>query len=220
MANIKQQKKRILVGQRQRLENLRYRSSIKTYFRRLQTAVDGGDADAVSAEHVALVKLIDKAGAKRVLHPNTAARTRSISIRSMPTKTRGATGETVRDRAAARGRVSAGRSGSSKTARPRPRRVGAMIDHLKLFVGDLPASRAFYEQALAPLGYRVLLEPAPGVVGMGADRPDLWLQPVEPGRAPTTCHLCLRAASRELVDAFHRAALAAGGSDNLSLIHI
>jgi small subunit ribosomal protein S20 len=77
VANIKQQKKRILVGQRQRLENLRYRSSIKTYFRRLQTAVDGGDADAVAAEHVALVKLIDKAGAKRVLHPNTAARKKS-----------------------------------------------------------------------------------------------------------------------------------------------
>ena len=77
MANIKQQKKRILVGQRQRLENLRYRSSIKTYFRRLQTAVDGGDTDAVAAEHVALVKLIDKAGAKRILHPNTAARKKS-----------------------------------------------------------------------------------------------------------------------------------------------
>ena len=77
MANIKQQKKRILVGQRQRLENLRYRSTIKTYFRRLQTAVDTGDADAVTAEHVALVRLIDKAGAKRILHPNTAARKKS-----------------------------------------------------------------------------------------------------------------------------------------------
>jgi small subunit ribosomal protein S20 len=77
VANIKQQKKRILVGQRQRLENLRYRSTIKTYFRRLQTAVDAGDADTVAAEHVALVKLIDKAGAKRVLHPNTAARKKS-----------------------------------------------------------------------------------------------------------------------------------------------
>ena len=77
MANIKQQKKRILVGQRQRLENLRYRSTIKTYFRRLQTAVDGGDTDAAAAEHVALVRLIDKAGAKRVLHPNTAARKKS-----------------------------------------------------------------------------------------------------------------------------------------------
>ena len=77
MANIKQQKKRILVGQRQRLENLRYRSSIKTYFRRLQTAVDGGDADQVASEHLALVRLIDKAGSKRVLHPNTAARKKS-----------------------------------------------------------------------------------------------------------------------------------------------
>jgi small subunit ribosomal protein S20 len=77
VANIKQQKKRILVGQRQRLENLRYRSAIKTYFRRLQTAVDGGDADAVATEHVALVRLIDRAGAKRVLHPNTAARKKS-----------------------------------------------------------------------------------------------------------------------------------------------
>ena len=77
MANIKQQKKRIIVGQRQRLENLRYRSAIKTYFRRLQTAVDGGDADLVAAEHVSLVRLIDKAGAKRVLHPNTAARKKS-----------------------------------------------------------------------------------------------------------------------------------------------
>jgi small subunit ribosomal protein S20 len=77
VANIKQQKKRIIVGQRQRLENLRYRSAIKTYFRRLQAAVDGGDADLVAAEHVALVRLIDKAGAKRVLHPNTAARKKS-----------------------------------------------------------------------------------------------------------------------------------------------
>ena len=89
-----------------------------------------------------------------------------------------------------------------------------MIDHLKLFVGDLPASRAFYEQALAPLGYRVLLEPAPGVVGLGADRPDLWLQPAESGAAPTICHVSVRAASRELVDAFHAAALAAGGRDH------
>jgi small subunit ribosomal protein S20 len=77
VANIKQQKKRILVGQRQRLENLRYRSAIKTYFRRLQTAIDGGDTDAVAVEHVALVRLIDKAGAKRILHPNTAARKKS-----------------------------------------------------------------------------------------------------------------------------------------------
>ena len=77
MPNIRQQKKRVRSAARQRLENLRFRSTIKTYFRRLQTAVDADDADAVSAEHVALVKLIDKGGAKRVLHPNTAARKKS-----------------------------------------------------------------------------------------------------------------------------------------------
>ena len=52
-----------------------------------------------------------------------------------------------------------------------------MIDHVKLFATDPAASRAFYEQALKPLGYRVMLEPAPGVVGMGATRPDFWIAP-------------------------------------------
>lgn len=81
MANIKQQKKRILVAQRQRLENLRYRSSIKTYFRRLETKIGEGDADGVSAEHRQLVRLIDQAAAKRALHPNTAARKKSLAER-------------------------------------------------------------------------------------------------------------------------------------------
>jgi small subunit ribosomal protein S20 len=77
VANIKQQKKRILVAERQRQENLRYRSAIKTYFRRLQGAVDTGDAELVTAEHAQLVKLIDRAAARRALHPNTAARKKS-----------------------------------------------------------------------------------------------------------------------------------------------
>jgi small subunit ribosomal protein S20 len=77
VANIKQQKKRVKVAARERLENLRYRSAIKTYFRRLGVAVDAGDSDVVEAEHRALVRLIDKAGAKRALHPNTAARKKS-----------------------------------------------------------------------------------------------------------------------------------------------
>ena len=81
MANIKQQKKRIGVAQRQRLENLRYRSAIKTYFRRLQVQVDAADADAVAAEHTALVRLIDKAAARRALHPNTAARKKARAHR-------------------------------------------------------------------------------------------------------------------------------------------
>jgi small subunit ribosomal protein S20 len=77
VANIKQQKKRILVAQRQRLENLRYKSQIKTYFRRLTTSVNEGDADKVASEHRTLVRLVDKAAAKRALHPNTAARKKS-----------------------------------------------------------------------------------------------------------------------------------------------
>jgi catechol 2,3-dioxygenase-like lactoylglutathione lyase family enzyme len=87
-----------------------------------------------------------------------------------------------------------------------------MIDHLKLHVADPAASRAFYEAALAPLGYRVLLEPAPGVVGMGADRPDFWLAPADgPVR---TGHVAFRADSEEQVQAFHEAALRAGATDN------
>ena len=81
MANIKQQKKRILVAQRQRLENLRYRSTIKTYFRRLEARVQEGDGEAAAAEHTTLVQLLDKAAAHRALHPNTAARKKSRAAR-------------------------------------------------------------------------------------------------------------------------------------------
>jgi small subunit ribosomal protein S20 len=77
VANIKQQKKRVKVAARERLENLRYRSAIKTYFRRLGAAVDTGDSALVDVEHRQLVRLIDRAGAKRALHPNTAARKKS-----------------------------------------------------------------------------------------------------------------------------------------------
>ena len=86
-----------------------------------------------------------------------------------------------------------------------------MIDHVKLFVSDPAASRAFYEAALEPLGYRVQLEFPGGVVGMGRERPDLWLAPGEP---VTVTHLALRADDRATVDAFHAAALAAGGRNN------
>jgi catechol 2,3-dioxygenase-like lactoylglutathione lyase family enzyme len=87
-----------------------------------------------------------------------------------------------------------------------------MIDHVKLFASDPAASRAFYEQALEPLGYRVLLEPAPGVVGMGTLRPDFWIAPTD--TLPTRCHLAFRVDSEQEVAAFHAAALAAGGTDN------
>jgi small subunit ribosomal protein S20 len=81
MANIKQQKKRILVAERQRVENIRYRSSIKTAFRRLIDAVQSGDATAVEAAHQHYIALVDRAAAKRALHEKTAARKKSRATR-------------------------------------------------------------------------------------------------------------------------------------------
>jgi small subunit ribosomal protein S20 len=77
MPNIKQQKKRVRLAAEQRLENLRYRSTIKTLTKRLQTATEGGDASAVETEHRNLVKLIDRAVARGALHRNAAARKKS-----------------------------------------------------------------------------------------------------------------------------------------------
>jgi small subunit ribosomal protein S20 len=74
MANIKQQKKRVRIAERQREENLRYRSTVKTLTKRLESAVSGGDAEAVASEHLLLVRTIDKAASKGALHKNTAAR--------------------------------------------------------------------------------------------------------------------------------------------------
>ncbi|HEU5363448.1 MAG TPA: 30S ribosomal protein S20 [Gaiellaceae bacterium] len=77
MPNIKQQKKRVRVAAEERLENLRYRSQVKTLTKRLATAAEGGDGAAVEAEHRSLVKLIDRAVARGALHRNTAARKKS-----------------------------------------------------------------------------------------------------------------------------------------------
>lgn len=74
MANIKQQKKRVRIAERQREENLRYRSTVKTLTKRLEAAVADGDADTVATEHTLLVRTIDKAASKGALHKNTAAR--------------------------------------------------------------------------------------------------------------------------------------------------
>ena len=74
MPNIKQQKKRVRTAAGERLRNLRYRSTVKTLTRRLRAAVEDGDADRVAAEHVRLVRSIDKAAARGALHRNTAAR--------------------------------------------------------------------------------------------------------------------------------------------------
>ena len=81
MPNIRQQEKRVRTASRQRLENLRYRSSVKTLTKRLETAVADGDAGAVSAGHLELVRTIDKAASHGALHKNTAARKKARAAR-------------------------------------------------------------------------------------------------------------------------------------------
>ena len=77
MANIASQKKRILRTERERLENRRYTSAIKTYFRRLQASVAEGNDEAADAEHRHLVKTVDKAIKRGALHKNAGARKKS-----------------------------------------------------------------------------------------------------------------------------------------------
>jgi small subunit ribosomal protein S20 len=81
MPNIKQQEKRVRTAARQRDENLRYRSTVKTLTKRLQTAVADGDKDSIAAEHLQLVRTIDKAASHGALHKNTAARKKSQAAR-------------------------------------------------------------------------------------------------------------------------------------------
>ena len=81
MPNIKQQKKRVRTAGEERVENLRYRSTIKTLTKRLATAVEGGDAATVDTEHKGLVKLIDRAVARGAIHRNTGARKKSQAAR-------------------------------------------------------------------------------------------------------------------------------------------
>jgi small subunit ribosomal protein S20 len=83
MANIKQQKKRVGIASRQRLENLRYRSTIKTLAKRLESAVADGDAAAIAVEHKELVRTIDRAAARGAVHKNTAARKKSQAERAV-----------------------------------------------------------------------------------------------------------------------------------------
>ncbi len=90
-----------------------------------------------------------------------------------------------------------------------------MIDHLALDVSDIARSRAFYAAALAPLGYRIMAEERDGeatVVMFGIAEPEFVIADKErPGEGN---HVAFRADSRAQVDAFHAAALAAGGRDN------
>jgi catechol 2,3-dioxygenase-like lactoylglutathione lyase family enzyme len=88
-----------------------------------------------------------------------------------------------------------------------------MIDHVSIAVRDLAAATRFYEAVLAPLGL-TRLETRPVAVGFGKTYAEFWLN-LRKDMAPTAtqsgAHVCLRARTTGIVDAFHAAALAAGG---------
>lgn len=88
-----------------------------------------------------------------------------------------------------------------------------MIDHVSLAVSDLQRSVPFYEGLLAPLGLTKLVT-RPAAVGFGKTYPEVWINlraGMKPYSPDSGVHLCLRARSTAEVDAFHAAALAAGG---------
>jgi catechol 2,3-dioxygenase-like lactoylglutathione lyase family enzyme len=91
-----------------------------------------------------------------------------------------------------------------------------MIDHVSVAVSDLERSARFYDATLAPLGLSRLVT-RPATIGFGKAYPEFWINlradmmPVEPGSG---VHICLRAKSTDEVDAFHAAALSAGGSSD------
>ena len=93
-----------------------------------------------------------------------------------------------------------------------------MIDHVGFPVSDYPRSKAFYERALAPLGYVMVMEVQQNeqdakAYGFGADgKPDFWLG--GEGGLNRPMHIAITAKHRASVDAFHREAVAAGGKDN------
>src|SRR3954451_25045192 len=92
------------------------------------------------------------------------------------------------------------------------RKERAMIDHVTANVSDVDRAKAFYAQALAPLGYSVQAE-FPGAAGFGTGEgiPAFWISSSETRGAT---HVPFTAAARAAVDAFHEAALAAGAEDN------
>ncbi len=86
-----------------------------------------------------------------------------------------------------------------------------MIDHVSIAVSDLAAAAKFYESTLAPLGY-AMLEKRPATVGFGKRYAEFWINLRVSPLPSSGAHVALRAASIAAVDAFHAAALAAGGT--------
>jgi catechol 2,3-dioxygenase-like lactoylglutathione lyase family enzyme len=91
-----------------------------------------------------------------------------------------------------------------------------MIDHVSVAVRDLKASAQFYEPVLGALGF-AKLEERPATVAFGKTYSEFWInlrERLEPVAAGSGAHVCFRARSMEMVDAFHAAALAAGGASD------
>jgi len=91
-----------------------------------------------------------------------------------------------------------------------------MIDHVSVAVRDLAVSARFYEAVLATLGF-AKLDARPATIGFGKAYPEFWINlrgELTPVAAGSGAHVCFRARTTEVVDAFHSAALAAGGADD------
>ena len=91
-----------------------------------------------------------------------------------------------------------------------------MLDHVSIGVRDIAQARRFYDAALKPLGYERLSDGETSL-GYGARAPKLWVYAVArpvPADPESGLHICFEAPSRASVDAFHAAALRAGGRDN------
>ncbi|MEP3046929.1 MAG: VOC family protein [Roseibium sp.] len=93
-----------------------------------------------------------------------------------------------------------------------------MLDHIGFEVSDYSAARSFYDKALAPLGITVQMEVtaeqtgSSAFCGYGVNRPQFWIGGARYQGAPV--HVAFTAASRDVVNAFYEAAIAAGGKDN------
>lgn len=91
-----------------------------------------------------------------------------------------------------------------------------MIDHVSIGVREVARAKRFYDAALAPLGYKCLSEGG-GSLGYGKDTVALWIGATEHpvlSDPASGLHFCFTAPTAESVDAFHSAALGAGGRDN------
>jgi catechol 2,3-dioxygenase-like lactoylglutathione lyase family enzyme len=92
-----------------------------------------------------------------------------------------------------------------------------MIDHVSIAVRDLGKAQAFYAAVLAPLGFAKLREWPDAAVGFGKKYPEFWLNQrsaMEAVAPDSGVHICLRALNSAAVDAFHAAALKAGGTSD------